>query len=497
MLVWDLQTGVVTDGVNPRDFGELAFSGNGGHVTILKGSGGGHGEFLTCNTLDGTRLCHGWSYELGAHWIHEDTLRIATSFETNGVYVVEIGELPSTSTPSLHLLASFPAPPHKNGFSFSPVSYHASFVTGMEVVVLDVRNSKTLLRTDVARADLSPGRFSPDGRFFACGMSGREIRVWQNTPTGYLPWSNLRPRLPFEGFVFSPTTPSILTWGPEGIQLLYPDDRISPPSSDSGGPNHEGRDHLVAYSVDHAYVATARQEGGFITVLDSLLGTLLRSANTSMKIRMIEVVDDKIFVANENTLTWWDPQTGGRVHGAHGAQSEVVIGGRAQHLAFSHDCSYIAFSFNTSVFLYDVTAQKITAEHKSDNSILDIRFSPDMHSLRLFTLRSVSTPSDMLSQNPRKLSYSLVELEMADGAGFGNVTRELLEDAWSWVDLFSRGSRIWSGSEQWVVDPRGGKLLWLPPSWRVKRPNEVRWDGDFLALLDGRHELPIIVEFYP
>ena len=507
MFVWDLQTGVITNNIKHRNFGKLAFSGNRGTITILEDCG----DFVTYNALHHAQLYQGsfvssQSYGLGAHWINEDTLRIATSSKTNGVSVIEIRELRPTSTPPFHLIASFPAPPHdrKSGFSFSSVSYHASFATRMEVVILDVRNSRALLRFQVGRARLSPpGRFSPDGRFFACAMSGREIRVWQNTPTGYVPCGNLQSRLPFEEFSFSPTTPSILTWGPEGIQLLCPDDRLSPPESPgSSGLDHRRRDHLVAYSADHAYIATARQEDGIITVLDHLSGTLRRSINTSMRIQEIGAVDDAIFVVSESSFAWWDPQTGGRVHGARGAQEVVndvamVIDLHAENLASSNDCSQIAFSLRGTVFVYDVNVQKIIAQYKPRHDmhgILDIRFSLDMNCLRLFTRRWAS---DRPSFFRGRREYLLEELEIMDNGDFGDVTCKLLDNSWSWVDLFSRGCRIWSGSGQWVVDPRGSKLLWLPPSWRVTGWNDVRWDGDFLALLDGRHELPIIIEFCP
>ena len=369
--------------------------------------------------------------------------------------------------------------------------------------MLDLRNSKVLLRTEMARVDLSPpGRFSSDGRFFACGMSEREIRVWRNTATGYTLWNNLRSRSPIEEFSFSPTTSLILTWGPEGIQLLYPDDRPSPPSPDSGKPGYQQRDHLVAYSTDHTHIATARQEEGIITVLDSLSGTLRRSINTDMKIREIGVVDETVLAANEGVLARRDLKTGRRVHGSHPAREAVndgamVIDPRAQHLALSHDCSRIAFPVEETVFLYDVNSQKITAEHKLDNRIFNVRFSPNGHGLRVLTRRTVFThPGLFVPKSFLRPPYYLVELDLVEDGGFGGATHEIPEDAWSWANVFSRGCRIWSGPEQWVVDPRGSKLLWLPPSWRAKRWDDARWNGDFLALLDGRHELPIIIEFF-
>ena len=497
--VWDLQTGTIANKIKPQEMGGLAFSGNRGNLIVSQDGG----DFLAYSRLDGAWLCQdsfvsSRSYEFGAHWIHEDTLRIATCFTTN---MVEIYELRPTSNPPLHLLDFFTVPPHESGFSFSPVSYHATFVTGMEVVVLDVRSSKTLLRTEVAQENLSPqGRFSPDGRFFACGLSGREIRVWQHTHTGYLPWSSLRPRLSFEGFSFSPISPLILTWGPEGIQLLHPDGRLNPPSPDGGESGYRRQDHLVAYSADHAHIATARKKDRNITVLDLLSGTLRRSINTNMEIREIGAVDDTIFVANEGVFAWWDLKPGGRAPGTHAAleaasDAVIVINPNAQHFALSHDYSRVAFSVGTTVFLYDVGAQETTAERESESSILDLRFSFNGHGLQLLTRHDLLVFHPPGS--PRKHPHYLMEWGLVEDGGFGNSTYKIQEDVWSWANLFSRGCHILSGSGQWVVNPRGSRLLWLPPSWRVKHWEHARWGGDFLALLDGRHELPIIIEFCP
>ena len=49
---------------------------------------------------------------------------------------------------------------------------------------------------------------------------------------------------------------------------------------------------------------------------------------------------------------------------------------------------------------------------------------------------------------------------------------------------------------KWVMDPRGRKMLWLPPNWRFSTWEEARWDGNFLALLHQYHPEPIIIEFH-
>ena len=192
LVVWDTQTGIVIGSSNTQHRGGIMFHGDQGSITLIPW---GH-HFDTYNPLSLGLQCQGEilsppDSQLGAYWIHEDTLQFATSFKTGGKSVINIFELQPTLTPPLHMLSSFSVPPQSGGFSFSPISFHASFVTLTEVIVLDVQNSKLLL-TKMAQG-YNSGQFSHDGCFFACGISMHEICVWQNTPTGYVPWSSLRP----------------------------------------------------------------------------------------------------------------------------------------------------------------------------------------------------------------------------------------------------------------------------------------------------------------
>ena len=72
-----------------------------------------------------------------------------------------------------------------------------------------------------------------------------------------------------------------------------------------------------------------------------------------------------------------------------------------------------------------------------------------------------------------------------------------MTDRESWVNFFQspHGYSIERMSE-WVGNSRD-VLLWLPPNWRTKYGLDVRWDGNFLALVGSHHKKPIIVEFQP
>jgi hypothetical protein len=178
--------------------------------------------FSTYNPLTGTCLCKGTLLSpsglcLGPQWAHKESFQFATSLRTDGELVVNIYEVQETSNPPLSLVQSFTMLPHNGIFSFSPISFHASFVSETEVVILDVQDSKILFHTkEDQELYTPPGQFSPDGSSFACKTSQQEIHVWKNTPIGYVPWSHLKPRSPFVDFSFSPTMNSIVAWSPRG-----------------------------------------------------------------------------------------------------------------------------------------------------------------------------------------------------------------------------------------------------------------------------------------
>ena len=194
LIVWDTQTGVIINKVHTPEPGEIMFHGNQKTITLLLRNG----HLYTYNVLDGVQL-HlsdvplSLDYFSVSHWAYEDSLQFAESLKTDEKHVINIKELQPTSTTPLHTLSSYSIPPQDGWFSFSSVLFHASFISMAEVVVLDIQNSKILLQTQIIQEFVEPGQFSPNGHFFTYKTPGDEICIWQNTPTGYLPWGSLRP----------------------------------------------------------------------------------------------------------------------------------------------------------------------------------------------------------------------------------------------------------------------------------------------------------------
>ena len=489
-IIWDIQTGVTVGRINSPSPHQVMFHGDQKTISFLSCSSFGIDCYSTYDAFCGTELYQGHMSggpHLGAYWAPGNTLQFAINSSTNGKLMVNIYELQPTSTFPLCLLSSFPILCYSEHFSFSPVSFHASFIENMKIIVLDVQSGKLLLE---ARVDhLKKGLFSPNGHFFACSTQPHVICVWQNTSTGYVLQSNLRPQLSFEKFSWSPTSTSILCWGSKGIQLLHPnnchDSLLSPNEVQH---YHIYSSKLLAYSADWAYIGIAEKYSGIITILDCLSGTPLQVINTDMKIRDIKIVNNTIFVVDMCKLSGWDLETNRVAYGGYGSGNMTInqtlaIGADAQWLALSHDCCQIAFTRGETVFLYDIKSQEILKSIKH-HIVSDIQFSPDGSQLWFSSRGGISD-----------CGYYFERLEVAEDWDSILVAKGSPVDGQLLFNLSSPHGYCIRRNSGWVVDSRGSKLLWLPPVWRAGYWDKVRWDGNFLALIISNQPEPIIIEF--
>ena len=492
VLIWDIQTGVRIKDVYTEISGKIAFHGDQRTFTII-----GRNIVYTYDGLNGALQCQAELLlsslnQQGTCWPYKDTLQLATSSEANGKLVVNIVEFQQTSGPQLHVVESFLIPSQHGTFSFSPLSLHASFVTEDEIIILNVQDSKILLSTQVTQElHAQSSLFSPDGHFFACGTKEGGICIWKNTPTSYVSWSTLQPRFPFKKFSFSPTTISILAWGPTGIQLLHPEKFTSSQSPDETKPHSQHKNHLVACSTDGKHIVIAQQKDNVVTVLNPLCGTLLWTIQVGVVIQDIKVLGNILFVTDGHGLLSWN--IGAGEIGCHTGRATVYdnigIGHDMDNFILSNDCSHLAFTVGTTVFLYSIQAQKILLEHVMDGVVTNIQFSQDGCWLGVFGN----------TKNPNKdTDIYFTTLKMVEDWHSVDVTTKFLANKWSWVSLFQspHGYRIGSMSE-WVTDSKDGNLLWLPPNWRTKHGLDVGWDSDFLALVGSHHKRPIIIKLQP
>ena len=429
-------------------------------------------------------------YCLGAQWAHEESLQFVISSETDGQLAINIQELQSALNPLCLTVKSFLVPLFDGEFSFSPTSFHASLVTQEQIVVLDVQQSNIIFQTMATQPLYDPpGQFSHDGSLFACKTLDNNICIWKNTPTGYVAWNTLQPRLPFDKFSFSPTATSILTCGPAGVQLLHPQSSASSPPPNESKLHYQSRKHLVACSADGAYIVIAQKKGNVVTILDSLLGTPVQSIHAGVEIQAIGIIDVTIFVAGGDKLVSWNIGAGEKasVSGSHdiSALNPWIEG--ASRFILSNDRSQVAFAIgnSTTIILYDITAQALTEQGVHDITP-DIQFSQDGHWLYVCSCEQDLMFADFFT-------IFLTKLEMRGGCSV-SVTEECLENRESWDRFFPPSHRYQVIKSGWVMDSNGCKYLWLPPNWRTKDQSDVGLDGRFLALVGSHHQKPIIIE---
>ena len=499
------------------------FHGDQRTITLFTYGWSPHNWVLyTHDALNGTQLCQviipsQTHHKLGASWVYKDTLQFAMSVEADGKSMINIYELQPTSASPLHTVSSFPIPsdivlflmPSYWNFSFSSVSLHASFILKKELIVLDVQSSKILLWTRGAQVDdVAQPCFSADGNFVACIISENRLCVWQNTPTGYVLWCSLRARLPFSSLSWSPTSVSIMCWGPSGIQVLHLGNHLSPMSPNESEPSNKGGDHLVAYSADKAHIAIAKRGCHVVTVLDSLSGTPQQVINTDMQIEDTKIFDNTIIVIDSDKLVSWGLEAAGVVQCGYSygrvIHESFIIDPDAMYLKLSHDCSQIAYTDKEMLYIYNIQAQEILRYTLCSNWFGGFLFSPGGHELwvasrghyNTFSLKKIGTEDYWHKRLLFKGNHPEEERPLSRDEWLLS-EKEEPKDEWEWMNIFSSYGYCIQRDSEWITNSRGSKVLWLPPVWRTERWEEVRWDDNFLAFLNHYHPKPMIIEFKP
>ena len=486
LAVWDVRTGVLVREIDVGSFGKVEFSGD--QILAIDGQDTG---LCSYSVFSGMRLgedCIGLprGETLGAHWTCEGSLRFATKFETSGRLGINIRELQSTSDPFYPVIKSFSVTPHNGEFCFSPASFHAAFFTTTQVDILSVQSSQALFHAEVEQPVITLGCFSPSGSFFACGTSDCKIYVWKNGSAGYSPWTTLQPRLPFFGFSFSPTKALILTWGQKGIQLLHLGNSNRPPPPHENNPL-QNQNHLVACSLDGRHIAVTQGGNNTITLLDPLSTTPLQSIIVDTQIFDFKIIGNVVVAVDGFNIFRWDLGAGETMHSAYGVGGKFaseLLGiklhpSSTKQLVLSNDCSKIGYirRGKRRVFLFDIESKQLRI-CETQKKPIGIQFSPDGHQLWAFMDKQLSTCAFF--------QFEVVGDQLVD------VTKQGL----SWVGHQYSPYGYYIGTEfKWVEGPGGKKLLWLPPNWREDNELGVRWEGNFLALVNGYHPKPIIIEF--
>jgi len=257
--------------------------------------------------------------------------------------------------------------------------------------------------------------------------------------------------------------------------------------------HHGYGNYLVAYSADRAHIAIAQQGASVVTVLDSYLDVLQQSIDTAMEILDIRFSNDTIAVVDRHKLARWSLKAGDIAYTAFSVSMDEPLAidvclDDVENLTLSNDCSHIAFTIGNRVYLYNVKSQK-TNKYIAQWQVAGVQFSPDKCQWQYIVKKPVRlTTRDLLTIRRKYLQEEVKAVEV----GFATEHKVL----WVIHPQSPQGYYVGAGFK-WVMDSRGRKLLWIPPNWRGEDRRDVRWEGNFLAIVKGQHLGPIIIEFPP
>ena len=225
IIIWDIQTGGVAKQIQLDASYDalLAWSLDGRKIWAM--TWGGRSCFavwrfdIVSGTMQSSTISHS---RFKPHvWAHDKSFRAMTTRWCPGIgrvqdRIIDIFE----ADPTLTKIESFDVRLGRNVDyigspikwhigSFSPTAYRisVSIPSQRQVLVLDIRNSRTLL------AETHPFGwhcFSPDGGFFAASQVST-VQIWKYDGSSYIAWRNLPTRADSRtNLLFSPTSSSVL-----------------------------------------------------------------------------------------------------------------------------------------------------------------------------------------------------------------------------------------------------------------------------------------------
>ena len=495
---WDLQTGGQISATPPRlniydtRYFSSTYSTDGKIVAVAF-------EDLEDRTVTGISTYNPIS---GTHiYSHRTTEgRIIAPIWTRGEFLqfaavkpgsITIWELGFTSEHTLAEIESLPAPDDTGSGErlFLPTPYRLAFILQNMVLIWDARDSKFLLNFK-GSSRLRGFSFSPDGRFFACGVSGQGVYLWKESPTGYIPHQTLLSK-PVDDWItpfLSPDGESIITSKYGETQLWRTADPINPPSSVPPQPAKQ-TDFILAFSPDKSFIATGRSRGNVATVVDLRSGDSRLIVDAGMEILGLGMTGSTVIVVGEGKISTWNLPVGDCVLDAraniHDSVRTIVFNhppllpGLLHSALISPDSNHLVItgSRGEGLDIYNVS----TGKHVVATTI-------GAHSRPWFTRdgREVWS-SGLLSSKGKKIirggESDVIGLEpIGDGDGPSG--------GYPWES--AHGHEI--TDDGWILDSGKKRVMWLPHHWRFYF--RLIWDGRFLTLLDRGLPEPVIIELY-
>ena len=519
LVTWDLQTGRPVESNYPEDANHVTSSTHsidGKMIAVV------YSTFYRSSTLIATHDLFTSRTQL--HPLPEG--RIISPIWTHGEFIrfaivksrsIAIWEAEFTSKHPFEVVESLPAPDEINDFDkdtellFLPSVLRLAIAARDALSVWDVRDSKLLLKTERS----FPLTFSSDGHLFV-SQSSREIRVWKESPAGYI----LHQKLPFAASdesprpLLSPNGESVFISLPPKIHLWHTTDPILP----SGlTPVMDQNEFILGFSSSEPLVASARYLGNTATVLDLQSGDPQLTIDTGgeVDIECLGVTGSTIVVVGTGKIATWDLATGNARPSIRDSLQITTldpspparVGRPFTSVSISPDLSRVAAlgpitkSQSVGLEIYDASTGRCLAGTTLSTGVLK-----SLPTLDGFKVADISEGADVL-----ELRFTLdgreiwgVSYNNSSAVGWGIVE----DEKYGATKLQPLGTTTcppevlpWRSShgyevtdDGWVLSPTRKKLLWLPIEWRLDERFRT-WNGRFLGLRHRELLEPVILEF--
>ena len=278
------------------------------------------------------------------------------------------------------MIESFPAPgwiddvAEYSEFLFLPSLSRLAIALKSTLSVWDVRGSELL---PCSRIDAHSLSFSSDGRLFACVSAlASEIRVWKESPAGYI----LHQKIATVGSPIrahlSPNGESILISPNSKIHLRYTKDPFLPSL-----PTLTGRETFVlVFSSDQLSAAFARKGKRRVTVLGLQSGDPLVTIDTDMGVTGLGVTGCAVVVVGGNRVDTWSLTVGDvgakfasnmvRTAMLERCHHGVISGSVFPDLSHMVASVYLGWYSSKNLKIYDTSTGKCLADATANTGML-------------------------------------------------------------------------------------------------------------------------------
>jgi len=424
-------------------------------------------------------------------WTHDQSFRFATA-EPGNISVWEVEQ--NIPDPRLHLINTLATPAGWSPFkpsNFSPTLYRLACITQDGVLIWDTQNNKLLFKAQDA-SFCGTMSFSSNGRFFACGTTGSDIYVWEESSTGY----TLHRKFAFCALspvqLFSPDETSIIAWSSSTIRLwqfstLTP---YNPPHTNAPLPEH----FLLDLSPRRGSVVVARRKSNTVEVFNLKTSVQRLTIDAGMKVYGLRIFGDTVVVEGSYEFVTWKLPEGESVFGIALSAKDSV--------------STIAFEMMRSMELQSTSISPDLLQVATRGADFGVSQAPQLFIYDVPTggvLAKIPMPGDMVwfSQDGNQVwcdggageeeGWQVVKSDGSmkvslDPLPIGNPPEE-----YPWRS--SRGYAV--TDDGWVLSFEGKRLFWLPPDWRSQEKGTRVWSGQYLVLLHNTLPKPVILKLAP